>query len=42
MFRQDLDLLTLNKEPGYQELMRKVHSPAPDTPVGGHSAAWIR
>ncbi len=42
MFRQDLDLLTLNKEPAYQELLRKVHSPAPDTPAGGHSAAWIR
>jgi len=31
MMRQNLTLLTLNQEPGYQELLRKIHSPAPKT-----------
>ncbi len=29
MIRQNLTLLTLNQEPGYQELLRKIHSPPP-------------
>ncbi len=28
MVRQNLALLSLNQEPGYQELLRKIHSPA--------------
>jgi len=31
MMRQNLTLLTLNQEPGYQELLRKIHSPASAT-----------
>jgi tetratricopeptide (TPR) repeat protein len=31
MIRQNLILLTLDHEPGYQELLRKVHSPVPAT-----------
>jgi len=33
MIRQNLTLLTLNQEPGYQELLRKLHSPAPENPA---------
>jgi tetratricopeptide (TPR) repeat protein len=29
MFRDNADLLTLRNEPGYQDLLRKVHSPVP-------------
>ena len=29
LLRQNLILLTLNQEPGYQELLRRIHSPAP-------------
>ncbi len=31
MIRQNLSLLTLIQEPGYQELLRKIHSPVPNT-----------
>jgi len=31
MYRQHLELLTLKDEPGYQELARKIHIPAPET-----------
>ena len=31
MIRQNLTLLTMNEEPGYQELLRKVRSPTPQT-----------
>lgn len=33
MFRQNPDLLTLSKEPKYQELMGKIHSRVPETDV---------
>jgi tetratricopeptide (TPR) repeat protein len=39
MIRQDLDLLTLSKEPGYQELLRRIHSPVPDPNGDSHSSA---
>jgi hypothetical protein len=31
MIRQNLILLTLQQEPGYQQLLRTIHSPAPMT-----------
>ena len=34
LLRQNLMLLTLNQEPGYQELLRKIHSPAPEAAAG--------
>ena len=38
MIRQNLILLTLNQEPGYQELLRKIRSPALDSPSRASSA----
>jgi hypothetical protein len=37
MVRQNVDLLTLNKEPSYQDLLRKIHSPAPEPTTNSSS-----
>jgi tetratricopeptide (TPR) repeat protein len=37
MVRQNLELLSLSKEPGYQDLLSKIHSPVPEPTTDGSS-----